>query len=148
MSKERIFTDSRVVPASPEEIFALLADPVLHCEFDGSGTVRRVVFGEGPMQLGSKFKIAMKHLGWPYKITNTVVEFEENRRIAWSHWGRHRWRFELEPVEGGTLTTESVDFTDCAALNRLVAMKMHPPKRQKANIAATLDNLAKRFAES
>ncbi len=148
MSKELIFTDNRIVPAPPEAIFSLLADPVRHCEFDGSGTVRRVVSGGGPMQLGSKFKIAMRHLGWPYKITNTVVEFEENRRIAWSHWGKHRWRYELEPVEGGTLTTESVDFTYSAALNCLVAMKMHPPKRQRANIAATLDNLVKRFAES
>ena len=87
---KRIFTDSRVVPAPAEEIFALLADPVRHSEIDGSGTVQRVVSGSGPMQLGSKFKMAMKMIGFPYKTTSTVVEFEENRRIAWCHWGKNR----------------------------------------------------------
>ena len=46
----------------------------------------------------------------PYRTDNTVVEFEEGRRIAWCHVNRHRWRYELEPVgEGSTLVTETFD---------------------------------------
>lgn len=143
---KRIFTDSRVVPAPAEEIFALLADPARHCEFDGSGTVRRVTSGSGPMQLGSKFKMAMKLYGVAYKITSTVVEFEENRRIAWCHWGKNRWRYELEPVAGGTRVTETADFTTSPAINRFMAAVAYTPESFKTNIAATLDNLVSRFS--
>ena len=135
--------NSRVVPAPPEEIFALLSDPARHPEIDGSGTVRKVISDQGGLQLGSQFEIAMKRFGFPYKMTNTVVEFEENRRIAWCHYGKNRWRYELEPVEGGTRVTETVDFSDTRF--RWLAMIMNPPKYIKANITTTLDNLAKRF---
>ena len=96
MSK-RLFTASRVVPAAPEEIFALLADPARHAEIDGSGTLQRLVAGQGSMELGSKFTIAMKAYGFPYRITSKVVEYEENRLIAWCHLVKNRWRYELEP---------------------------------------------------
>lgn len=143
---KRVFTDSRIVPAPPEEIFAMLADPGRHSEIDGSGTVQKVVSGAGPMQLGSKFKMAMKMYGFPYKTTSTVVEFEENRRIAWCHWGKNRWRYELEPVAGGTLVTESADFTTSPAINRFMAAVAYTPESFQTNIAATLDNLVSRFS--
>ena len=50
-----------------------------------------------------------------------MVEFEENRRIAWKTgppglMGRllagRVWRYELTPVDGGTLVRESWDITD------------------------------------
>jgi hypothetical protein len=63
-----------------------------------------------PLRLGTKFGMNMK-IGVPYLITNTVVEYEQDRLIAWRHWGRHRWRYELEPVEGGTEVTESFDWS-------------------------------------
>jgi hypothetical protein len=57
--------------------------------------------------------------GVPYKMVNRVVEFEENRRIAWQPGpplafmrrfiGGRIWRYELEPQEGGTLVRESWD---------------------------------------
>ena len=37
-----------------------------------------------------------------YRMTSKVVEYEENRRIAWCHLVKNRWRYELEPTEGGT----------------------------------------------
>lgn len=109
MSK-RLFTASRVVPAAPEEIFALLADPARHVEIDGSGTVQRLLTDRGPMQLGSEFTMVMKVLGLLYRMTSKVVEYEENRRIAWCHLVKNRWRYELEPTEGGTRVTESADY--------------------------------------
>ena len=42
-------------------------------------------------------------------------EFEENRRIAWAHVGGHRWRYELEEVDGGTRVTESFDWSTSRA---------------------------------
>ena len=140
----RMISDSRVVPAPPEEIFALLSDPACHPEIDGSGTVRQLISDPGPMQLGSEFKMAMKLFGYPYKMTNIVVEFEENRLIAWRHWGRHRWRYELEPVEGGTRVTETADYSNTRF--RQLVMIVHTPKRLHTSITTTLDGLVKRFS--
>jgi hypothetical protein len=39
-----------------------------------------------------------------------VVEFEENKLIAWRHLGRWIWRYELEQTsKGKTRVTESFD---------------------------------------
>ena len=143
MSK-RLFTAGRVVPAAPEEIFALLADPARHVEIDGSGTVQRLVAGRGPMQLGSRFTMAMKAFGVPYRITSKVVEYEENRRIAWCHLVRNLWRYELEPAEGGTLVTESADYRSVRF--RPLTMRLIDDDLIEDSIATTLDNLVKRFA--
>ena len=59
-------------------------------------------------------------LGVRYSTVNRVVEFEENRKVAWKTgpegtWGRlvggRVWTYELEPVEGGTRVRESWDIT-------------------------------------
>ena len=143
MSKQ-LFTASRVVPAAPEEIFALLADPARHVEIDGSGTVQRLVTGRGSMQLGSEFTMVMKALGLPYRMTSKVVEYEENRRIAWCHLVENRWRYELEPVEGGTRVTESADYS-CTRF-RPLTMRLIREELIEVAIATTLDNLVKRFS--
>ena len=53
----------------------------------------------GPDRLtavGDKFGMKMRFNGMvPYRITSTVKEFEENELIAWAHFGKHRWRYEL-----------------------------------------------------
>ena len=75
-------TVERVIPAPPDKIFDLLADPRRHPEIDGSGSVKRVKAGPERLALGAKFGMAMK-LGVPYSMESEVIEFDENRRIAW-----------------------------------------------------------------
>ena len=108
----------RVVPAPSQEVFAVLADPRRHREIDGSGTLRDTVDGPPRLFRGATFAMRMQ-LGAPYSMTNTVVEYEEGRRIAWQPRptsavaarviGGRIWRYELEPVEGGTLVRETWD---------------------------------------
>lgn len=108
----------RVVPAPPEKVFELLADPRRHREFDGSGTLRDAVDGPARLSQGAVFGMNM-HIGGPYQMTNTVVEFEEGRRIAWQPRptnaaaskviGGRIYRYELEPVPGGTQVRETWD---------------------------------------
>lgn len=45
-----------------------------------------------------------------YSTTNTVSSFEEGKVIAWHHWARFIWRYDLVPVEGGTQVTESFNY--------------------------------------
>jgi uncharacterized protein YndB with AHSA1/START domain len=110
----------RFIPAPPEVIFDLLADPSRHQEIDGSGTVRGTPEGSQRLALDATFGMSMK-AGFGYSMANTVVEFEENRRIAWQPRpvqslakylaGGRIWRYELEPRDGGTLVRESWDIT-------------------------------------
>jgi uncharacterized protein YndB with AHSA1/START domain len=111
VSRSRTISVSRFIAAPPDDIFAILADASKHPLIDGSGTVRATKEAEPePLQRGTRFGMQMK-MGVPYAITNTVVEFEPGRRIAWRHFGRHIWRYELEPVDGGTEVTESFDWS-------------------------------------
>jgi uncharacterized protein YndB with AHSA1/START domain len=105
----RTVSASTVVAAPPEELFALLANPHRHHEFDGSGTVRGAVSGPERLALGDRFGMSMK-IKLPYRITNRVVEFEPDRRIGWCHAARAIWRYELEAVPGGTRVTETFDY--------------------------------------
>jgi hypothetical protein len=98
-----------VVDAPIALVFDLIADPRMHAEFDGSGTVQRQIKGPDRLSKGATFGMAMR-VKFPYTITNTVEEFEEPRRIAWRHLGRHRWRYELKSIsETSTMVTETFD---------------------------------------
>ena len=97
------------IDAPASEIFDVLADLSLHAAFDGSGTVRSFEKGPDRLALGSRFGMGMR-VKVPYRTDNEVVEFEEGRRIAWCHFNRHRWRYELEPVDDATtVVTETFD---------------------------------------
>jgi uncharacterized protein YndB with AHSA1/START domain len=136
--QQRRTWDSRVIDATPEAIFDVLTDPSLHPVIDGSGTVRGARNGSERLRLGSRFSMNMR-IGLPYVIRNTVVEYEENRRIAWAHLGGHRWRYELEPVEGGTKVTETFDWST-ARIPKLIELAGYP-RRMEPAITSTLERL-------
>lgn len=141
---EQVVSVSRVIHAPPEVIFALLTDPARHAEIDGSGMVQQLRGESDRLELGSTFGMDMKMGPLPYRITNTVVEYDENRLIAWHHPGKHRWRYELEPVEvdgkAATKVTESFDWS--TALWPKGVELMGYPKKHPVNIEATLERLA------
>jgi len=131
---------SRVIAQPAERIFDLLADPAGHAKIDGSGSVRSEVSGPDRLELGSKFRMDMK-LGIPYRMTSTVKEFEENSLIAWAHLGGHRWRYELQPVEGGTRVTETFDWS-YAVVPKAIELLGYP-KKHPAAMEQTLQNIEK-----
>jgi uncharacterized protein YndB with AHSA1/START domain len=142
----RQVSGTRFVSAAPEEIFALLTDPSKHPVLDGSGTVQAVQpDGPAKLELGTGFGMDMK-MGAPYKILNTVVEYEENRLIAWRHFNGHRWRWQLEPVEGGTEVTETFDWST-ARVPVLISLSFFP-RKNKEGIERSLDRLAGMFPVS
>lgn len=132
---------SRRIAAPPEAIFDLLTNPASHGLFDGSGMVNDSI-GQSTerLALGSKFQMSMSFKFLPYRIGNAVVEFDEDRLIAWEHMGKHRWRYELEPVEGGTLVTETFDWSTSRVPKAIEAVGY--PKEHLANIERTLERLA------
>jgi uncharacterized protein YndB with AHSA1/START domain len=140
----------RIIAAPPEAIFALLSDPSRHHEFDGSGTVHEEKKGSNALQLGDQFRMAMKR-GVPYSTTNTVIDFEPNRCIAWHTcspsfmgklFGGPVWRYELEPLDGGTRVTESWDVSQ-TKLSKPVLRSGPAHKDTRSSMQKTLENIEK-----
>jgi uncharacterized protein YndB with AHSA1/START domain len=143
-----VVTVEKVIRAPAEAIFALLADPTRHPDIDGSGAVKRAK-ADAPQRLalGSKFGMSMR-VGIPYSMVNTVIEFEDNRRIAWQarppgFVGRFSagriWRYELEPVEGGTRVTESWDLSQDK--QRMFLRLGGLPDKTRTNMQKTLERI-------
>jgi uncharacterized protein YndB with AHSA1/START domain len=103
-------TSARIdINAPAQQIFDLIADPRCHQLFDGSGTLQGSISGPVRLHLGAKFGMAMK-IRLPYRITNTVVAFEEGRKISWCHLMKWTWSYELEELaNGATRVTETFD---------------------------------------
>lgn len=109
---DKKITRTVVVHAPAGRVFDLLADPSKHPLIDGSGTVK-APHGAQPerLELGSRFGMNMR-LGAPYRVTNRVVEYEKDRLIAWRHFGGHRWRWELKPIDDETTeVSETFDWS-------------------------------------
>jgi len=142
-----VVTVERMIPSPPESIFDLIADPARHPDIDGSGSVREAKGGSQRLALGSTFGMSMK-LGIPYSMVSTVVEYEENRRLAWQtrgptaigrHFGGRIWRYELEPVEGGTLVRESWDISQESAMTKPLVRRAAGESRKA--MMATLERI-------
>jgi hypothetical protein len=83
----------------------------------------------------------------PYRTTNTVIEFEPDRRIAWQTTmgplgliGGRIWGYELSPAHGGTLVRETWDVSQ----DRLgPALKIGATRKQAEDgMRATLGRIA------
>ncbi|MFM7065024.1 MAG: SRPBCC family protein [Actinomycetes bacterium] len=133
---------TRTVPAPPDKVFALLRDPSMHSVIDGSGHVHGTRSTNKELSLGDKFTTSNR-IVLPYLISNTVVEFEQDRLIAWAHIGGWRWRYELEPADGGTVVTETFDWSTSKSTQYVELMGW--PKRNQGNLEATLDRLVAYF---
>lgn len=113
---------SRTINAPAGVIFAVLAHPSRHPEFDGSGMVRsseddRVISGEGDVFVMHMHAEAM---GGDYDTHNHVTAFAQNEAIAWrpataahpdepAGW---EWRYDLDATdERSTAVTLSYDWS-------------------------------------
>lgn len=138
-------TVERVIPAPPEKIFELLVNPDQHRAIDGSGTVREAKGSTERLKLGSTFGMKMK-MGLPYSMENEVIEFEDNRCVAWqtrppkgkSIAGGRIWRYDLEPVEGGTRVRETWDISQEQGMKWVVRKAANKTRK---NMAKTLERI-------
>jgi len=147
MSDNNSVSVERVIPAPAAAIFDLLVDPARHLDIDGSGTVQRARSGGRRLTLGDSFGMDMK-LGARYSTRNEVVELVEDRRIAWRtlapfpltllFTGR-TWRYELEPVEEGTLVRETWDISTEAWPGRPAVRRM--ARQTRRNMERTLQRI-------
>jgi uncharacterized protein YndB with AHSA1/START domain len=153
----RAVTVERVIAAPAQRIFDLLADPGQHPAIDGSGSVHHPgVTAPARLFPGATFVMRMRmrppshhpadllqvcvavvNMG---RITNTVVEFEEGRRLAWRNFGGHVWRWQLRPLDdASTLVRETFDYSTNSFPPLLELVRF--PARNAEGMTATFDRL-------
>ena len=108
MEPERVAA-STTIEATPEAVFAVLADPSAHADIDGTGWVREALDGDRLTAAGQVFRMAMYHENHPdkdYEMANRVEVFDQPRAIAWQpgqessetgdlSFGGWVWRYDL-----------------------------------------------------
>jgi uncharacterized protein YndB with AHSA1/START domain len=140
----------RVIKAPAGTIFALLADAGRHASFDGSDSLNHADQASVPLSMGARFGMAMRGrketLFIPYRMTNTVIEYEPDRRIAWKTTalgglaGGRIWRYELSPVDSGTLVRETWDVSEDKQKRMITYGSM--PNKTEEGMRATLERIA------
>lgn len=146
LGDERVLAAQIEIDVPPEVIFDILIQPRLHPEIDGSRSVQGVIEGPERLSLGATFKMRMK-IRFNYWVTNTVIAFEPNRRIAWRHLLGNEWTYELTPIDGyRTLVRETNDLRAAGWKASLSPTSRKLPQVQRG-IAKSLVRL-KALAES
>jgi uncharacterized protein YndB with AHSA1/START domain len=129
---------TRTIQAPAATIFDLLADPRQHVRLDGSGAISNLKSSPDRLFLGAKFAMHMKDFGVPYVTNNVVVDFVENKSIAWHHFAQFVWRYDLDEVSGATTVTESFDYSPPWGV---FIIPLGFPKRNEASMQKTLERL-------
>lgn len=126
------------INAPASEIFAIVSNPRMHPEIDGSKMVKGGITGPDQLKLGDTFYMHMS-IGIPYVMRNKVVEYKLNEVIGWRPLAHNTWRYELKPISANsTLVTQWMDGRKAPKL----LMKREIRWAAKA-IAKTLVNLKK-----
>jgi uncharacterized protein YndB with AHSA1/START domain len=130
-----------VINAPASKIFELLANPRAHASFDGSGSIKKSISGPVRLHQGAKFGMAM-NIKVPYHITNTVVAFEESKKITWCHLMKWTWSYELHDLGNSTTqVTEIFDAHSIPAFSRWWLKKTGAVARNPKSMAKSLVQL-------
>ncbi|HTX96781.1 MAG TPA: SRPBCC family protein [Mycobacterium sp.] len=123
MESERIVSATRVIAASADRIFELIADPSRQPSWDGNGNLASAAPGQRVRQVGDVFKTTLTNGA---VRENHVVEFVEGSKIAWcpaeprKQPSGHLWRWELSPVNAElTTVTHTYDWTALTDASRV-----------------------------
>ncbi|GAA1073372.1 SRPBCC family protein [Tsukamurella spumae] len=145
---ERMST-TRVIAASPDRVFAVLADPARHVDIEPTDWVRDAIDAAPLDHVGQMFSVNMymEQVGGDYVMENKVTEFERDRVIGWlpgtrraGEWraGGWWWRYDLAPSGDGTQVTLTYDWTDTPQSFRdsVGAMPPFPPEYLDQSLAS------------
>lgn len=135
---------SVVVDATPADVFDFIRRPANHSIISGDSSVKGALKGPEVLGEGDRFGMDMK-LGLPYRVTSQVKEYVHGSKIAWAHFGGHRWRWEVEAApEGGTKVTETYD--QSTAKVGLPLRLAGYPGRHRSNVIESVVNVRDHFA--
>jgi hypothetical protein len=140
-TESRSVSRSLLIAAPAQDLFDVVANPTMHHVIDGSGTVKGTNSRIEKLSLGDTFTTRMR-MGLPYAMKNKVVEFTDGELIGWVHVAGGIWRYEFSEADGGTLVTETFDWSSASAPAALWVEKAGFPARNAMSMEKTLDRLA------
>jgi hypothetical protein len=147
------------IEASPEVVFAVLADPTAHAAIDGTGWVRSAIDQAPLTSTGQIFRMAMHHENHPdkdYEMANRVEIFDAPRAIGWKpgqqspetgglRFGGWTWRYDLE-VTGPAQTAVTLTY-DWSAVPPTVREFIKFPPFGSEHLEHSLRHLSSLVAE-
>ncbi|MBK0418724.1 SRPBCC family protein [Leucobacter sp. CSA1] len=138
----KVVSAERVIAASPEAVFELIADPEQQPRWDGNDNLAAAEPGQRVRGVGDVFTM---RLTMGEDRENHVVEFEEGRRIAWlpapagAETPGHLWRWELAPLaDGRTLVRHTYDWRGLTDPDRVSTARA----TTESSLHASIDRLA------
>jgi uncharacterized protein YndB with AHSA1/START domain len=138
----RVVSASREISAAAGAIFELIADPAQQPRWDGNDNLAEAPPDQRVHAIGEVFTMVLT--GGAVR-ENHVVEFEEDRRMAWkpaepgSPTPGHLWRWELDPIDPSTTqVTHTYDWTELTDEGRIERARATTMDR----LRASLDRLA------
>lgn len=139
---EGIVSATRVISASAERIFELIAEPSSQPSWDGNNNLASSAPGQRVHAVGDVFKTTLTNGA---VRENHVVEFIEGAKIAWrpAEPGKpppgHLWRWELSEINSTlTTVTHTYDFTALTDATRLERARSTTPEM----LRESMDKLA------
>jgi hypothetical protein len=140
---------SKVVTASPEQVYALVSDLPRMGEFSPENTGGKWVKGATGPAVGAAFEGTNRLGKKKWKTLSTVVTAQPGQEFAFdvkaAGFKVARWGFLLEPADGGTRMTHYWDDHRNAVIAKLtgLALGVHDrPSHNTANMEQTLDKVA------
>lgn len=116
------FDQEAVIKASPDQVFAYVADLPRHAEWATHNLeVKQTSSGEAGV--GSTFA-SVGHQFGTQRENLTIIDYSAGKRFAFESEGKlglMRHAFDLEAVDGGTRVTKSMDVVRAALMTRLMA---------------------------
>ncbi len=112
-----------LVAAPPEQVFVHLTDPALLKQWIG-GLVESVPMGDGTMRVGAKSREILEVNGRRFEMQSEVLRLEPNRMLEvriQNDFGQTISRYQLEPDNGRTRLTQTMQTNNKGLLARLVA---------------------------
>jgi uncharacterized protein YndB with AHSA1/START domain len=147
MNEAQRIAVSRTIDAPVERVFAMLADPDRHRDFDGSGTIRGAHTHFVLSGIGEVFTMDMHRdaFGGDYQSDNLVTSYRRDEEIGWSPGPHghepigHTFTYTLEAISDDTTrVTHTYDWSGVTN-ERLLGML---PLVSREELAASLDLLA------
>ncbi|WP_300345554.1 SRPBCC family protein [Nesterenkonia sp.] len=139
MSQQKIVSAQGIIHAPAAKVFDLIADPARQPEWDGNANLSSAELGQRVRTVGEVFTMELTN---DQVRQNHVVEFEQNRLIAWkpSAVGQpqpgHLWRWELEEDDDGhTVVTHTYDWSELDDPQRLKRAQATSEQMLEASIA-------------
>ena len=140
---------SRVVAASPEQVYGIVSDLPRMGEFSPENTGGRWVKGATGPALGARFEGTNRIGKRKWKTVATVVTCEPGREFAFDVTAAGckvaRWGFLLEASEGGTKVTEYWDDHRNPLMAKITGFALSVPDRatrNSANMEQTLERIS------